>query len=140
MYDAVDLSELGNEVSNGYFLKQSDQHRLLFAKAARLTKIEAKYNFPTKRLLLMRDPKDRFTRGNGLGMRIMGGQIRADGQLGTFVEEILIDGPAEHLHGEILEGDEILEWNGISLIGKTFEEVQNMIGAPTEEIELVVRV
>ncbi|KAF7261135.1 hypothetical protein EG68_01648 [Paragonimus skrjabini miyazakii] len=97
------------------------------------------YNFPTKRLLLMRDSKDRYQKANGIGMRIVGGHIRSDGQLGAFVEEIDPRGPADQLHGEIREGDEILEWNSISLVGKTFEEVQAIISQITEETELLVR-
>ncbi|KAK4470858.1 hypothetical protein MN116_006373, partial [Schistosoma mekongi] len=97
------------------------------------------YDFPTKRLLLMRESKDRHQRGGGIGMRIVGGHIRSDGNLGAFVEEIYPSGPADQLHGEIKEGDEILEWNSIPLVGKTFEEVQAIISQVSEETELLVR-
>ncbi|VDP70527.1 unnamed protein product, partial [Echinostoma caproni] len=76
---------------------------------------------------------------NGIGMRIVGGHIRSDGKLGAFVEEIYPRGPADQLHGEIREGDEILEWNSIPLVGKTFEEVQSIISQVSEETELLVR-
>ncbi len=37
-------------------------------------------------------------------------------------------------------GDVVLEWNGISLENKTFEEVQAVVGNPSEgETELLVR-
>ena len=36
-------------------------------------------------------------------------------------------------------GDQVLEWNGIPLTGKTYEEVQGIISQPNGEIELVVR-
>ncbi|CAH8599769.1 unnamed protein product [Schistosoma rodhaini] len=97
------------------------------------------YDFPTKRLLLMRESRDRYQRGGGIGMRIVGGHIRSDGNLGAFVEEIYPSGPADQLHGEIKEGDEILEWNSIPLVGKTFEEVQAIISQVSEETELLVR-
>ncbi|CAH8569260.1 unnamed protein product [Schistosoma intercalatum] len=97
------------------------------------------YDFPTKRLLLMRESKDRHQKGCGIGMRIVGGHIRSDGNLGAFVEEIYPSGPADQLHGEIKEGDEILEWNSIPLVGKTFEEVQAIISQVSEETELLVR-
>ncbi|KER28975.1 hypothetical protein T265_04273 [Opisthorchis viverrini] len=97
------------------------------------------YDFPTKRLLLMRDSKDRYQRENGIGMRIVGGHIRSDGRLGAFVEEIDPRGPVDQLHGEIREGDEILEWNSIPLVDKTFEEVQAIINQVTEETEFLVR-
>ncbi|GAA47477.1 protein piccolo [Clonorchis sinensis] len=76
---------------------------------------------------------------NGIGMRIVGGHIRSDGRLGAFVEEIDPRGPVDQLHGEIREGDEILEWNSIPLVDKTFEEVQAIINQVTEETEFLVR-
>ncbi|VDQ01381.1 unnamed protein product [Trichobilharzia regenti] len=88
----------------------------------------------------MRESKDRHHKGGGIGMRIVGGHIRSDGNLGAFVEEIYPSGPADQLHGEIKEGDEILEWNSIPLVGKTFEEVQAIISQVSEETELLVRV
>ena len=39
----------------------------------------------------------------------------------------------------VISGDQILEWNGIELTGKTYEEVQRIISNPNGEIELVVR-
>jgi hypothetical protein len=36
-------------------------------------------------------------------------------------------------------GDQVLEWNGIVLTGKTFEEVQRISSQPNGEIELVIR-
>ena len=36
-------------------------------------------------------------------------------------------------------GDQVLEWNGIPLTGKTFEDVQRIIAQPNGELELVVR-
>uniref|UniRef100_A0A183BSX9 PDZ domain-containing protein n=1 Tax=Globodera pallida TaxID=36090 RepID=A0A183BSX9_GLOPA len=42
--------------------------------------------------------------------------------------------------GELREGDQILEWNGVLLGGKTFEEVERVIQASNlGEIELIVR-
>ena len=39
----------------------------------------------------------------------------------------------------LVSGDQVLEWNGTSLAGKTYEEVQSIISKPNGEIELVVR-
>ena len=39
---------------------------------------------------------------------------------------------------EIL-GDVVLEWNGVSLEDKTFEEVQSIVGSSDGEIEVVLR-
>lgn len=35
-------------------------------------------------------------------------------------------------------GDRVLEWNGVLLTGKTFEEVEQVIAASRGEIEVVV--
>ena len=37
------------------------------------------------------------------------------------------------------KGDQILEWNGIELSNKTYEDVQRIINHPNVEIELVVK-
>ncbi|XP_071081619.1 uncharacterized protein [Haliotis cracherodii] len=102
-----------------------------------------KYNFPTKRILVTRDPKDRCVtgrKGNGIGMKIVGGkQIPGTNQIGAFVTSIYPGGIAEQLHGELEIGDQVLEWNGISLSGRTYEDVQQIITQPNGEIEMVVR-
>jgi hypothetical protein len=36
-------------------------------------------------------------------------------------------------------GDQVLEWNGVKLTGKTYEDVQQIINQTNGEIELVVR-
>lgn len=43
------------------------------------------------------------------------------------------------LKWNFMTGDQILEWNGIDLSDKTYEEVQTIICQPNGEIELVVR-
>ncbi|KAJ9595016.1 hypothetical protein L9F63_013682, partial [Diploptera punctata] len=99
-----------------------------------------KYEFPVKRLLLTRDPKDRSVGGNGLGMRVIGGKEipGTGGQLGAFVTRIYPGGVVETL-GEIKEGDQVLEWNGVPLTGKTFEEVQKLVSQTEGEVEIVVK-
>lgn len=99
------------------------------------------YDFPIKRILLTRDPKDRSIKaGNGLGMKIVGGRtIPGTKTVGAYVAAIYQGGVAEQLLGELQEGDQILEWNGIDLSDKTYEEVQTIICQPNGEIELVVR-
>ena len=39
----------------------------------------------------------------------------------------------------LVSGDQVLEWNGVCLTGKTFEEVQRIISQQNGEIELVIR-
>ncbi|KAK3913657.1 Protein piccolo [Frankliniella fusca] len=111
-----------------------------------------KYNFPVNRFLLTRDPKDRSVAGerdwNGLGMRVIGGKDipGSGGVLGAFVARIYPGGVADRA-GDIREdlrmrpGDQVLEWNGVSLTGKTFEEVQSILAQTqtVEEVEVVIR-
>uniref|UniRef100_A0A5K3FTL5 Clathrin_bdg domain-containing protein n=1 Tax=Mesocestoides corti TaxID=53468 RepID=A0A5K3FTL5_MESCO len=96
------------------------------------------YDFPTKRLLLMRSSKGRLP-GSGFGLKIAGGRPRPDGRLGSFVEQIHPGDTLGYLHGEISEGDEVIEWNGIPLVGKGAAEVQAIVDTPADEVELLVR-
>ncbi|EUB61362.1 Protein piccolo [Echinococcus granulosus] len=98
------------------------------------------YDFPTKRLLLMRSSKGRNMGGNGFGLEIVGGRQRSDGRLGSYVEQIHSGETLGYLHGEISEGDEVIEWNGIPLIGKGAAEVQAIVDTPADEVELLVRI
>ncbi|KAJ4427729.1 hypothetical protein ANN_25381 [Periplaneta americana] len=110
------------------------------AQASSIQHAAPKYDFPVKRLLLTRDPKDRSVGGNGLGMRVIGGKEipGTGGQLGAFVTRIYPGGVVESL-GEIKEGDQVLEWNGTPLMGKTFEEVQKLVSQTEGEVEIVVK-
>ena len=36
-------------------------------------------------------------------------------------------------------GDQVLEWNGIALTGRTYEEVQRIIASSADEVEIVIR-
>ncbi|KAK3733852.1 hypothetical protein RRG08_031793 [Elysia crispata] len=98
-----------------------------------------RYEFPVKRILVTRDPKDKSITGNGLGMKIMGGkQIPDTGEMGAFVTAIY---PilADQLHGELDIGDQVLEWNGVHLTGLSGQDVQDIIASTVGEIEMVVR-
>ncbi|KAM3859167.1 protein piccolo [Diretmus argenteus] len=98
------------------------------------------YPFPHIRVKLQRDPKDRSVSGNGLGIRVVGGKDvpGSPGEIGAYVAKVLPGGAAEQT-GKILEGMQVLEWNGISLTGKTYEEVQGLVGQQCGEAELCVR-
>ena len=37
-----------------------------------------------------------------------------------------------------MAGDQVLEWNGIQLNGKSFEEVQSIISSTRGEVEIVI--
>ncbi|XP_055087880.1 protein piccolo [Periophthalmus magnuspinnatus] len=98
------------------------------------------YPFPHLRVKLQRDPKDRTVSGNGLGIRIVGGKEvpNSNGDIGAYVAKVLPGGAAEQT-GKILEGMQVLEWNGVFLTGKTYEEVQGLVGQPCNEAEVCVR-
>ncbi|CAF3060393.1 unnamed protein product [Rotaria sp. Silwood2] len=90
------------------------------------------------RILLHRDKNDTSMRTNGLGMRIVGGQECEDGSLGCFVTNILLGGPAD-VQGNIEIGDQILEFNGNSLIDSTYEEVRMLQDQCGDIVQLVVQ-
>ncbi|XP_014837893.1 PREDICTED: protein piccolo isoform X4 [Poecilia mexicana] len=98
------------------------------------------YPFPHLRVKLQRDLKDRSVTGNGLGIRIVGGKEvpGGNGDIGAYVAKVLPGGAAEQT-GKILEGMQVLEWNGVQLTGKTYEEVQGLVGQLCNEAELCVR-
>ncbi|KAK2184890.1 hypothetical protein NP493_249g05001 [Ridgeia piscesae] len=141
MYRADSDRSLGdsdeNVMEGGVTIKQHVDQR----PPAPTNRNRSKYDFPTKRILLTHDPKDRVVKGNTMGMRIVGGKLipGGGGEVGAYVAAIYPGGVAEQLHGELREGDQVLEWNGITLTGKTFEEVQRTIAQPNGELELVVR-
>ncbi|CAF0933689.1 unnamed protein product [Adineta ricciae] len=90
------------------------------------------------RILLHRDKNDTSIRTNGLGMRIVGGQECEDGSLGCFVTNLLHGGPAD-VQGNIEVGDQILEFNGHSLIESTYEEVRILQDYCGDIVQLVVQ-
>ncbi|XP_008398845.1 protein piccolo isoform X7 [Poecilia reticulata] len=98
------------------------------------------YPFPHLRVKLQRDLKDRSVAGNGLGIRVVGGKEvpGGNGDIGAYVAKVLPGGAAEQT-GKILEGMQVLEWNGVLLTGKTYEEVQGLVGQLCSEAELCVR-
>ncbi|XP_050963148.1 protein piccolo isoform X1 [Labeo rohita] len=100
----------------------------------------AHYPFPHARIKLQRDPKDRSVSGNGLGIRVVGGKEvpGSNGDIGAYVAKVLPGGAAEQT-GKIVEGMQVLEWNSISLTGKTYEEVQGLVGHQVGEAEICIR-
>ncbi|NWU98414.1 PCLO protein, partial [Upupa epops] len=98
------------------------------------------YIFPHTRLKLLRDPKDHTVSGNGLGIRVVGGKEipGGSGEIGAYIAKILPGGNAEQT-GKLIEGMQVLEWNGIPLTGKTYEEVQSIIVQQSGEAEICVR-
>ncbi len=74
---------------------------------------------------------------NGLGMRIIGGHEWEDGSLGCFVTLVIKGGPADMNSIEV--GDQILEFNGRSLIDSTYEEVRQLQNNDGDYVQMVVQ-
>ncbi|KAL3193215.1 hypothetical protein MRX96_017901 [Rhipicephalus microplus] len=70
---------------------------------------------------------------------MVGGKILESGKLGALVEKVKKGSVADTV-GHLRPGDEVLEWNGRSLQGKTYEEVYDIISESKQEmqVELVV--
>ncbi|KAE9548147.1 hypothetical protein FO519_008641, partial [Halicephalobus sp. NKZ332] len=90
-----------------------------------------------KRILLLRRYKDHNIY-NDIGIRVTGGKRLPNGDLGAFVTAVNRGRGFETL-GEVQEGDQVLEWNGILLSGKTFEETERIIQGSHGEIEIIVK-
>lgn len=98
------------------------------------------YAFPHARIKLKRDQRDTSVSGNGLGIRVVGGKEipGSRGEIGAYIATVIPGGSAEQT-GKVTEGMQVLEWNGVPLTGKTYEEVQCIVGQPCAEAELCVR-
>ncbi|KAJ8374009.1 hypothetical protein SKAU_G00045890 [Synaphobranchus kaupii] len=98
------------------------------------------YPFPHARVKLQMDPKDRSVSGNGLGIRVVGGkEIPGNsGDIGAYIAKVLPGGAVEQ-SGQIVEGMQVLEWNGVPLTGKTYEDVQSLVVQQYSGAELCVR-
>uniref|UniRef100_A0A673GRD2 Piccolo presynaptic cytomatrix protein n=1 Tax=Sinocyclocheilus rhinocerous TaxID=307959 RepID=A0A673GRD2_9TELE len=98
------------------------------------------YPFPHIRIELQRDPKDHTVSGSGLGIRVVGGKEipGTNREIGAYIAKVSAGGCAEHT-GKVVEGMQVLEWNGISLLGKTYEEVQSIVGQQYGEAEICLR-
>ncbi|XP_055376753.1 uncharacterized protein LOC129608970 isoform X2 [Condylostylus longicornis] len=89
-----------------------------------------------RRIVLRRDPTDKAHRTRGFGMRVVGGKTGADGRLFAYIVWTVPGGPAEK--GGLQQGDKILEWNGVSLIDRSFEEVCSIMDRTGDIVELLV--
>ncbi|CAG9763892.1 unnamed protein product [Ceutorhynchus assimilis] len=90
-----------------------------------------------KRVVLRRDPGDKAHRTRGFGMRVVGGKTSLDGRLFAYIVWTVPGGPAEK--GGLQQGDKVLEWGGVSLIDRNFEEVCAIMDRHTgDSVELLV--
>lgn len=69
-------------------------------------------------------------------MRVVGGKTGADGKLFAHIVWTVSGGPAEK--GGLQQGDKILEWCGVSLVDRSFEEVCAIMDRTGDIAELLV--
>ncbi|XP_076315880.1 uncharacterized protein LOC143228519 [Tachypleus tridentatus] len=81
---------------------------------------------------LHRDPNKPV---RGFGIKVKGGKFSEDGHLHAYVSSTVLGGSAEKKG--LNQGDRIHEWNGISLVDKTYEEVTAIIEQSSDVAELL---
>lgn len=69
-------------------------------------------------------------------MRVVGGKTAPDGRLFAYIVWTVPGGPAEK--GGLQQGDKVLEWGGVSLIDRSFEEVCAIMDRTGDVVELMV--
>ncbi|XP_015120560.1 regulating synaptic membrane exocytosis protein 2 [Diachasma alloeum] len=74
-----------------------------------------------------------------LGLKVVGGKLLDDDRVGALIEKVK-KGSAADVEGQLRPGDEVIEWNGHCLQGKSFQEVYDIIAASRDEsqVELFV--
>ncbi|XP_014225657.1 regulating synaptic membrane exocytosis protein 1 isoform X2 [Trichogramma pretiosum] len=92
----------------------------------------------TKRKVVLRKDVvvEKGHRTRSFGMRVVGGKIGSDNRLYAVIVWTVSGGPAEK--SGLQQGDKVLEWGGVSLIDRTFEEVAHIIDRSGDVAELVV--
>uniref|UniRef100_A0A674C8T0 Protein piccolo n=1 Tax=Salmo trutta TaxID=8032 RepID=A0A674C8T0_SALTR len=86
-------------------------------------------------------PAERQHQENGqpLDRRQVRGEIPGcHGEIGAYIAKVTPGGVAEQT-GKVVQGMQVLELNGVPLMGKTYEEVQCIMGQLCAETELCVR-
>ncbi|XP_012284528.2 regulating synaptic membrane exocytosis protein 2 [Orussus abietinus] len=74
-----------------------------------------------------------------LGLKVVGGKLLENGSRGALIEKVK-KGSTADIEGQLRPGDEVIEWNGRSLQGKSFQEVCDIIAESRQEpqVELIV--
>ncbi|XP_019867469.2 regulating synaptic membrane exocytosis protein 2 [Aethina tumida] len=74
-----------------------------------------------------------------LGLKVVGGKILENGFKGAVIEKVK-KGSIADVEGQLRPGDEVIEWNGRSLQGKSYQEVSDIIAESKQEqnVELIV--
>ncbi|XP_078730324.1 uncharacterized protein LOC144945647 isoform X2 [Lampetra fluviatilis] len=129
-----DAKKMDRSQDGGFQSSSGDHHQRQFSERLQ------KYDFPHSRIRLSQDSQERSISGNGFGVRIVGGKEIPGtcGLTGAYIGSILHGGAAEKT-GQLMEGMQVLEWNGMPLMGRTYEEVQHIVAQQDEDLELCVR-
>lgn len=74
-----------------------------------------------------------------LGLKVIGGRPMPDGTRGALVEKVK-KGSIADIEGQLRIGDEVLQWNGVPLQGRTADEVAAVVADSKQDshVELVV--
>ncbi|CAH0600575.1 unnamed protein product [Chrysodeixis includens] len=74
-----------------------------------------------------------------LGLKVVGGKLLPDGTRGAIVEKVK-KGSIADLEGQLRIGDEVLQWNGVPLQGRSADEVAAVVADSKHDshVELVV--
>ncbi|XP_038209566.1 regulating synaptic membrane exocytosis protein 2 isoform X5 [Zerene cesonia] len=74
-----------------------------------------------------------------LGLKVVGGKMLPDGTRGAIVEKVK-KGSIADLEGQLRIGDEVLQWNGVPLQGRSAEDVAAVVANSKHDthVELVV--
>ncbi|CAG9793802.1 unnamed protein product [Diatraea saccharalis] len=89
-----------------------------------------------RRVSLRRDPNDKGHRSRGFGMRVVGGKPDVSGRREAVIVWTVPGGPAD-LAG-LQQGDKVLEWGGVPLTERSFEEVCAVLDRGGDSVELLV--
>ncbi|XP_063382543.1 regulating synaptic membrane exocytosis protein 1 isoform X2 [Cydia fagiglandana] len=87
-----------------------------------------------RRVSLRRDPSDK--RSRGFGMRVVGGKPDASGRREAVIVWTVPGGPADG--AGLQQGDKVLEWGGVPLTERSFEEVCSVLDRSGDNVELLV--
>ncbi|CAH1775833.1 unnamed protein product [Owenia fusiformis] len=89
-----------------------------------------------REIKLHRDCTDTSAKTAGLGLRVVGGKQMSDGSYRACVVYVAPGSEADR-YG-IRTGDQILEWNGLSLTNMTFEEARQIMDRSTDTVHLKI--
>ena len=67
-----------------------------------------------------------------LGLKVVGGKLLGNNRYGALIEKVKKGSIADTV-GNLLPGDEVLEWNGRSLQDKSYEEVHDIIAESRQD-------